>query len=107
MKEFKFIDKPKVIISKDMYPNVKSIFERDDSYDEYNHKDFYNFAEGVQLSDCEKQDFVDKIMDCFNKNPELPWTCIGTGNCMVIGFNREDEIEILVVEKYMSASIRK
>lgn len=106
-KEFKFIEKPTVKIPRDNYPNVNSFDGRYDTYDESDPKDFYSFADGVQLSSLEKQDFVDRVMDCFNKNPELPYTYTATGNCMVIGFNRVDGIEIIVVEKYMSATVRK
>jgi hypothetical protein len=106
-KEFKFIEKPILKIPRSDYPMVDSVEGRYDTYDERNPKDFYSFADGVPLSEIEKQNFVDNIMDCFNKNPDLPWASTGTGNCMVIGFNREDEIEIMVIEKYMTASVRK
>lgn len=104
---FNFLDKKVRVIPKSEYPKVTSVMKPNERYDETDPKDFFDFSDGLSLSDSEKQEFIEKIMDYFNENPNQEYCNTGTGNCMVIGFNRQNEIEILVVEKYMSATVRK
>ena len=103
MKEFKFIDNTKVKVPKSSYPNVKSI---GNGYEEEgNYKDFFDFGNGAYVDDEDKQRWINEIMDFMNEHPEQMHCSIATGRSKVIGLRRVDEIEILVIDKYMEACI--
>jgi len=103
--KFKFIDNQTKKISKEYYPNVTSIIDDCEDYEDGNYPDFYDFKNGVHISNEEKQIWVNQIMDTFNKRPEETHCSISCGRSKVIGLKHCDEIEILVIDNYMSATV--
>jgi hypothetical protein len=105
--KFNFIEKKAGKIPESQYPKVTSVMGSNDRYDENDPKDFFDFSNGVPLTDEEKQHYIKQVMDYLNEHPEAEYCCTGTGNCMVIAFNRLNEVDIMVVEKYMEATVKK
>lgn len=105
--KFNFIEKKNTVIPESSYPKVTSVMGPNDRYDENDPKDFFDFSDGLPLSNEEKQRYIKDVMDWVNKNPDAPYCMTGTGNCMIIAINRQDSVDVMVVEKYMEATVKK
>ena len=64
----------------------------------------------AKLADLQNQELdvknkYSQLLDTFNKRPEETHCSISCGRSKVIGLKHCDEIEILVIDNYMSATV--
>lgn len=63
-------------------------------------KNFFHFGNGAKIKDAETQQWCDKVFNNLLEADVGESYEVGSGDTLVVGFKREDEIEIVVAKGY-------